>query len=87
MSKNPLKKLCSHTKIIILCFTLTQSQPLFSPKRKSVYPIFDIFLAKLKCQIPPVAYHYFEIFGGIGFYKIDLYKYRNNQLITTYNET
>jgi hypothetical protein len=36
----------------------------FSPKRKSVYPIFDIFLDKLKCQIPPVAYHLFEFFGG-----------------------
>ena len=45
-------------------FTLSQSQPLFSPKRKSVYPIFDIFLDKLKCQIPPVAYHLFEFFGG-----------------------
>ena len=67
--------------------TLTQSQPLFSPKRKSVYLIFDILDDKTKCQILPVAYHYFEKFGGIGFYKIDLYKYRNNQLITTYNET
>jgi hypothetical protein len=44
--------------------TLTQSQPLFSPKRNPVYPIFDILIDKLKCQIPPVAYHYFENFGG-----------------------
>ena len=44
--------------------TLTQSQPLFSPKRKSVYSIFDILSTKPKCQIPPVAYHLFENFGG-----------------------
>ncbi len=60
--KNTIKKLCSHTKIIMMPPRLSQSQPLFSPKRKSVYPIFDIFLDKLKCQIPPVAYHLFEFF-------------------------
>jgi len=42
--------------------TLSQSQPLFSQKENSVYPIFDIFLDKLKCQIRPVAYHYFPLF-------------------------
>ena len=51
-------------------FTLSQSQPLFSPKRKSVYPIFDIFLDKLKCQIPPVAYHLFEFFRRGVIYKL-----------------
>ncbi len=44
--------------------TLTQCGPLFSPKRNPVYPIFDILIDKLKCQIPPVGYHYFENFGG-----------------------
>lgn len=42
--------------------TLSQSQPLFSQKENSVYPIFDIFLDKLKCQNRPVAYHYFPLF-------------------------
>ena len=42
---------------------LTQSQPLFSQKENLVYLIFDILIDKLKCQIPPVAYHYFENFG------------------------
>ena len=34
----------------------------FLPKRKSVYSKIDIFLAKQKCQIQPVAYHYFSVF-------------------------
>ena len=38
----------------------------FLQKRKSVYSKFDIFLAKQKCQIRPVAYHYFSLFGGGG---------------------
>ena len=42
------KKLCSHTKIIIIDFTLTQSQPLFSQKQNLLYFKFDIFLAKKK---------------------------------------
>ncbi len=42
--------------------TLTQSQPLFSPKRNPVYPIFDILVCQSKCQIPPVGYHLFENF-------------------------
>ena len=49
--------------------TLTQSQPLFSPKRKSVYPIFDILSTKPKCQIRPVAYHLFEFFRKGEIYK------------------
>ncbi len=43
---------------------LSQSQPLFSPKRNPVYLIFDILVCQSKCQIPPVGYHYFENFGG-----------------------
>ena len=43
--------------------TLTQCGPLFSLKRNPVYSIFDILIDKLKCQNPPVAYHYFENFG------------------------
>ncbi len=31
-----IKKLCSQTKNILSCFTLTQSQPLFSQKENSV---------------------------------------------------
>jgi hypothetical protein len=38
----------------------------FLPKRKSVYSKFDIFLAKQKCQIRPVAYHYFSVFWRGG---------------------
>jgi hypothetical protein len=34
----------------------------FSQKENSVYFKFDIFLAKQKCQIRPVAYHYFSVF-------------------------
>ncbi len=47
---------------------LSQSQPLFSPKRNLVYLIFDILVCQSKCQIPPVGYHLFENFGGSGFY-------------------
>ena len=60
--KLPPKKLCSHTKIIIIGFTLTQSQPLFSQNKNLLYFKFDIFLAKQKCQIRQVAYHYFPVF-------------------------
>jgi hypothetical protein len=35
---------------------------IFLPKENSVYSKFDIFLAKQKCQIRPVAYHYFSVF-------------------------
>ena len=34
----------------------------FSQKENSVYSKFDIFLAKQKCQIRSVAYHYFSVF-------------------------
>jgi hypothetical protein len=34
----------------------------FLPKKYLVYSKFDIFLAKQKCQIRPVAYHYFSVF-------------------------
>ena len=61
-AKIPSKKLCSHTKIIIIDFTLSQSQPLFSQKQNLLFFKFDIFLAKKKCQIRPVAYHYFSLF-------------------------
>ena len=56
--------------------TLTQSQPLFSPKRNPVYLIFDILIDKLKCQIPPVGYHLFEFFGGgrVFIFYLKLYK-------------
>ncbi len=56
--------------------TLTQSQPLFSPKRNPVYPIFDILVCQSKCQIPPVGYHYFEFFGGgqVFIFYLKLYK-------------
>jgi hypothetical protein len=43
----------------------------FFDKRKSTYSIFDIFLAKQKCQNPQVAYHLFEIFGWGGIYHIE----------------
>ena len=51
----------------------------FLPKKYLVYSKFDIFLAKQKCQIRPVAYHYFSVFGGGG----DRFPYQAKYLNTT----